>query len=231
VDDTDDKVRRNLVVASAVVWAITVLEVRMANVATKYLAGGESGAPIDSGRAWALAFAMLLYLLLRYRFSKECSQEEVALGLECEKLRRRMVSNYAARAIRRALKTRTGATEVIGSFLNQLAHVEAKEAVAGAARRDSVSVFEFNPRHQGSGPWVVNGEVRVWWDQSEAPQGRQHEVGFEVAVPGRHRWPMRALSVWRTAIYSRGCIQILVPLVLGISALWICAWRVASHYL
>lgn len=66
-DDTADKVRRNLVVFSAVVIAIPALE---AQISSKFF-GLESVEAISPWRAWLATLVVLLYLFLRYHLDKQ----------------------------------------------------------------------------------------------------------------------------------------------------------------
>jgi hypothetical protein len=69
-EDTDPKVRRNLVVASALILLVTWLELPVAAITEKALTASNE-IHVKPFRIWATCFAVLVYLGLRYRFTKE----------------------------------------------------------------------------------------------------------------------------------------------------------------
>jgi len=72
--DDDDKVRRNLVVASSVTVLLAWLEVPLVAVADRLFGTKADGYAPSGWRVWLGALAVLLYLGLRFRFSHEVEQ-------------------------------------------------------------------------------------------------------------------------------------------------------------
>lgn len=67
-EDSDDKIRRNLIVASTAVLLGAWLELPAASV-MKRLLGDDISATVQPWRLWTAALALLVYLILRYKFS------------------------------------------------------------------------------------------------------------------------------------------------------------------
>lgn len=75
MDDTDDKIRRNLVAASTIILLLAWLEMPLATVAERLLNTNvqQLSAPlkVQAFRVWWAAFFLMLYLFLRFWLSDE----------------------------------------------------------------------------------------------------------------------------------------------------------------
>lgn len=70
--DDDDKLRRNVVVFSATILAITFLDLPIGSVSAKFL-GGE-GTTVSAFRIWLMALLVLFYLVIRFSFPDKPSE-------------------------------------------------------------------------------------------------------------------------------------------------------------
>ena len=69
IEDEDTKIRRNLVVVSAVIVVSAWLEIPFSSLLSKFL--DSEAAPPEVYKFWTVGFAMMIYFGLRYTFSKE----------------------------------------------------------------------------------------------------------------------------------------------------------------
>ena len=208
IDDVDDKVRRNLVVFSGVVIALSFLGVPMEGVAQK-LIGTKGSIPV--GRLVAVAFGVLAYLLARYRFLKQTEELMAEVQLEKTRTAQRLIVWVAN--IRAWVWTRGGpdiklfdpvlraaVPHDVGKFPTTAPATLKFELMVDAAHDD---------RHAHVRPAMS-------WASGQSFAGGGGVV-FEVNNRSRHLY--RACAWAKAIMYSKPGVTYAVPLVLAGSAL------------
>ena len=79
MDDTDDKVRRNLVAVSAAILAIGVLELPLPLLVARLFEGSAAAFKPSAFRLWLLTFLALAYLQLRFHFATTTTEVRKSL--------------------------------------------------------------------------------------------------------------------------------------------------------
>lgn len=208
MDDTDDKARRNLVVAAGVICLCAAVGLPLEVVVDRLLGVGHEaykGLKVSPVRLWACVLAVLAYLATRYRFAEETTTQIANAKLEWGVL----LAQGCEREVRAALRrlSRTGADSPV--FVEPLSRTQG-------------AVFERPGRHQARGEGfehinAYRGRVGVDWVSAD---GRQRSSGHmhEFYVAG---W--RRARVWVNAagfllIHSRTALQVVIPSTLAVVA-------------
>ena len=125
--DEEDKVRRNVVIASAIVLLCAFLKVSIpalvARIGTSYSTPPLVLEPI---RLWAATVVILLYLVLRFRFSKHTAEARSEMKVEWEAIK----SDYARSTIHlhlRRLNAKGTNSKLFASDLSAVAEAERRE--------------------------------------------------------------------------------------------------------
>lgn len=211
IDDADDKVRRNLVVFSAVVIGLGFLGVPVGSVAEKLIG---KGAPIPANRLIAVALAVLIYLLARYRFLKETEELMARVLLHRIKLTQVLIvwlANFRANVWSR------GGPDI------RLFHPPLAAAVQDAsdkrdrfpAERPAQVVFSMI-KDAGPDDRRAHTSIAMSWRNGQAFSGGGGTV-FEVKNLSIHLY--RSLAWFRATMYTQAGITYAVPLLLAGGAL------------
>ncbi len=208
--DEDDKVRRNLVVVSAVILVAGWLEIPFSAIVSKFVNTGELHH--DPFRIWATGLAVLLYLAIRYSFSPEGERYRSALPIAVDLMCRHKALEYAQAEVDRFTKTGAESTIFEGT-LTAIVNNDLKEY--GAIDRPYINL---QTAQAGEDPWkFLAGKSYVTKD------GRTLGVPFQganfaVNIVGRAVWRIKVKAHVHVWTYSAGSIQLLVPVMLTLSA-------------
>ena len=125
VDDEDSKVRRNLVMACSVVWLLSWLEIPEGAISAQ-LFGYDSIRISEHKTLWAGA-VLLIYLILRFRFSDEAIKSHDFLKqqqkLKAESIIKRYVRLQLFMFTRFGYQSRIFAPRILGYTLERRARV------------------------------------------------------------------------------------------------------------
>lgn len=154
MDDTDDKARRNLVVAAGVICLCAAVGLPLEVVVDRLLGVGHEaykGLKVSPVRLWLCVLLVLAYLATRYCFAEETTTQIANAKLEWGVL----LAQGCEREVRAALRrlSRTGADSPV--FKERMSEVQAV-ALDGPGRNQAVPGQFF--------PWsLFAGEVDVSW--------------------------------------------------------------------
>jgi hypothetical protein len=215
-EDTDAKIRRNIVVASGLIVLLAWLDLSLPGVTTKLLEG-QSQLPLSPFRLWVACFAILVYLALRYRFSSEWIAFDRTLVVPASALRNQYVQKLLQQQLHKY--HRTGSNPSIFFYkLKEAAERQTEEMRKNSDRTDlprpRITIDIFNP---GREIWEGDVQVAMTWVTGASRMANSGER-ILYAVGGWRRWWIEAKSYTIVAIYSETSVRHLVPVALCISA-------------
>jgi len=209
--DEDDKIRRNLVVASVAVVLVWWLDVPLSLILAKF---GDTGRPLPfvAWRVWAAVLVILLYLILRYRFAPDTTEAIRMLrenwrhrrNLETQALLRRQLARF----------TKTGAdSSVFAARLPQLVENYARE-VAGHRNqqllevpRPTLTIFSF----KAGDDWGGRIEIQMRWAAAGSHAGGDRRAEIDFLFEGTNKAYVLLRTTAHIAVYSEGSTRLLLP--------------------
>ncbi len=225
MDDTNDKLRRNLVVASAAILAAFWVGFRIPSLST--LGGVGVIDDAHAPRVWAAAALMLIYLLGRFHFSED---REKMLTAWSEDREARVVRYMSALAARKEVFDRNAGAKVREAYLNR----KRSDGTAMVIRR--VSLRDAIICDQSRAGKILYYRTR-WSDDergdfenrySHSPNS-EDEVAVDVYTVGRWRSPViHVRAIGRSLTWSRGAFDLVVPYVLVVLAISACLHKFMS---
>lgn len=225
MDDLPDKLRRNVVVLSAAIVAITVFHLSFAPTGT--LLGFAKVGNVTPVKVWLALTAALVYMALRYRFHDETEKDLRALveqykGARYAAIRRLLTADVQAYLLRRRARPRW--TEGFAATEDDI-FAQAYTDFGGPTAVDLVSTVE----HQDDSPWSghIGFSIEIEW-----PGGQRRGVSGD----RRHAYKLpRCLAIrialgtaLRTALYSKSSVDVLVPIGLAALAASMCVFQLLT---
>jgi hypothetical protein len=227
IDDSDDKIRRNLVVAGAAVILSAVLQIPVDAVLRKLLVSEQLS--IDEWRLWAVGLAILAYLCVRYRFTEEGHRFAEALSLEAEEFQRNMIQSIAIRHAAAFPRT----PRIRARFEPELASgaQDAARSVGLLDQNDQPyppSITLRSPEFMSA--WALGLQPSYSWKE---PRTANVSGGRAVVahVEGPIRIPIAMLAKLRAYAYSKGGIVKFAPLAIGLVGIVILCSRIVRAYI
>lgn len=230
MDDEDDKVRRNLVMFSMAILLFAWLDVPLAAVAAKLLGDKPEGPQVVLApwKVWSAVAALLIYLILRYRFSDEASKGFSALRAD----------QQAAYAMRVARHLTSLASRVQGDRLAKGAFRDEIEAmIASAAERqnrvDTYSTIRPKARFALQGPTVNRGldhnvQVMLAWEISGQKDPNLASTAIRYTMPAPTNQWLHSIAWVRAFVYSKGALGHAWPTCIASAAAVVVAYKLAS---
>ncbi len=238
-DDTDDKIRRNLVAFSSIIILGAWLGVPLAALADKALAAGTLD-KVTPWRVWVAVVAVQAYLILRFRFSADTLAE-------AQMLRRAWALLYQSKVIRmlrRHLACYSKKQQASPLFATSLAdatdQAAAKFAVQIGKAKESLGAptligaeFQFlNPPRSPTDTDETapplepyRGYVNIAF---EWPNGGASLAGStEFRVIGWRRYALHVKTLWTLCIYSPEAMKLVIPSALAAVAAAIALFKLA----
>ena len=220
MDDLPDKLRRNVVVLSAAIVAITLVHLSFKPTGT--LLGFAEVGKITPLKVWLALTVVLVYVFLRYWFRDDTDGERAQLVQEFDNRRFALITGHLKRAAEQYLRRRR-APRYLVDFDDF-----AEEQLARFADRGRLARAIANPSldRDAHSPW--RGTVRfslylLWADGNhfQSPSGRSYT--FQLPKP-LVAWIV-LLGVLRTATYSKSAVDTLVPIGLAALAFGLCVFQ------
>lgn len=221
MDDTTDKVRRNIVTFSAAILGTSFLQLKL----EKFGMIGIDLSGVSPLRVWIVLFAVLVYLFMRYHFDDNTHKER-------EKSYRDFIASRAP------IVARMISSDLESFLAGDRPSIYTKQAdwigedFASAKRR--LIVFErFTINCVSSSDFTGRtGDVKLgvefhFKSMSDQSQSLQRGAKYEIPKP---RWYL--VTIWnaiRQAAYSRSSVNVFVPYALALVAAVIVTWRVVNH--
>lgn len=230
VDDDDLKVRRNLVVYSAVVLILAWLDIPFSALIGKFV---EHKFPdSENYKLWAVGLAFLAYLGIRYSFSTEGGKYRTDINAEYKRL---LVEKAMSSAQFQAnLFTWTGLEPIVfDGKLKEYIRATTKDMgddfiarARGVRPKIHLTMSDYR-----NAPWDFSMGVAVAWDRSGKLVGSS-SGGFSIGVKitGIYRLLMSAYAKLHAVAYSASSIKYLVPIALGLAATYVIVRRVFLAY-
>jgi hypothetical protein len=231
-DDTNDKIRRNLVIASATIIVCAALEIPFDAIIRKV--ADLQGNPIAADRVLAVGFAILAYLAARFRFSQDGEELQEAHKAAVRPMVDRMLDDLANRAAREYSRngraSGTLASEEVGKIEQRIADM--------ANRNDSYR--EHRPmlhiKHvtveDGDVPWCRSYASTLTWpgDTEGSARGACDGPRIRFVPSVRVRALIQSVCWVRAVSYSRVAIVMRLPVVFGTVATGILLWKLIAAF-
>jgi hypothetical protein len=224
MDDTPDKLRRNVVVLSAAIVAITIFHLSFTPKAT--LLGFAEVGTITPLKVWLALSAVLGYVFLRYWFHDDTTRERAALADHYRGLRyaalQRCLGAEIERYFMRQCSPRWLAdfddfsdAKILPGRLAELGRPTSIDAVATIT-------------HAEHSPWqgdVGYSFVVAWAGRNEC--GHSDGKRYAYSLSNQVAFLIRARCALRTGTWSKSAVDLLVPIVLAGAAGIMCAYQLA----
>ncbi|HEY5581239.1 MAG TPA: hypothetical protein VIK56_08755 [Rhodoferax sp.] len=227
--DDDEKVRRNLVVVSAVILVSAWLDIPFSALIEK-LVGQKYPSP-DIFRIWILGFAVMIYTGVRYRFSSEGAQYSSEIQGELQRMREALTYVEVQKQADAYSKTGREPT-VFGGKLSEFAETRRAETDNGSELGDwgrpqmQLTVYE----HRVD-PWSFSMSASFVWLMGDRRMTSTGNSVIDVKIKGFYRWLIELQARLQTWGYSASSIKYLVPVLLSLCAVSTICFKVLQAYL
>lgn len=222
LDDDDKKIRRNLVVYSSLLLVLTWLDLPLGLLLEETLPKGLPK-PQDY-KLWALGFAVLAYLGIRFAFSSEGKQYEEAcerdyssiLFAKCVKLAQLAATTYSWFGYESSLFQ-----ESVSTYVQRQGNTIDPESLSKCGRPQ----IELAVKTREMQPWDFTASSTVTWKSGRTTRATV-SGGYTMDIRIQGVWKLIAIC-WAKAhawAYTDSAIRYLAPLVLGLGAasvLWV----------
>ena len=228
MEDDDLKVRRNLVLMSALVLVFAWLGIPFSVVIGKLIA--PTSVYPDEHKVWLIGLVSLAYLGLRYSFSNEGVKASRDLQ---DEVKRMLVSKAIAMAQRQAkYLVRTGKEpSVFAGKLTEYVSERFKEHGSGGGLRLPTSI-ELSMYEYNLAPWDFYMNVALTWSSECRPQAASFgENPIEVKIFGFSRFLINVWARVHVFFYSESSIRYLAPALLGIAATFVLIGKILAAYI
>lgn len=216
MDDDDAKIRRNLVVTSMLVLALIFLGVGVDDVLKKVI-GTDVAPKVHAWRAWLVVVLVLVYQVMRYRFSDEYVEAFDALKVEWQGELLKRAQKVVAIDIWHGIKSGTpsaAASELLTALeilRSRLGHV------APTDWRVRNLTFAVLPLGFGM-RWEGQVAVGIVATRTDGPP-IDHEMPVSFDVTRQMKRSVMVRSAVRMLAYSRSSTRFLLPAILALVAL------------
>lgn len=222
MDDLPDKLRRNVIVLSAAIVAITVFHLSFRSTGT--LLGFAEVGNVSPLKVWLALAAVLAYMFLRYWFHDETNSERALLAQEFDSRRYALITRQLQRTIERYLLHKRAPRYLI-DFDDFAEEQLARLADRGCIKRATAAVSLDRDEHS---PW--QGGVRCALELEWASNHYRSGIGrrYQFQLPRR----VAAWIIFRcalgTATYSKSAVDVLVPIGLAALAAGMCLFQLVT---
>jgi len=225
--DDDDKIRRNLIVTSAVVIGVAWFDVSLPDVLERLFSlksvAGAQAVQVSDWKVWVAALAMLAYMALRYRWSEEVEKAwklfDASVAARYGVLFQRIYLRDVARWFRDGAYPKD-AHEQMAVLYNQLLPQVLVEQLG--RRPDSLTIRARNAPMPSNGNESVEASAD-WNDRGSRATG--NTIQGSVYIDTRRQ---RAL-VWRARAYtmlnSKESMSLMWPVLFACAALFIALYK------
>ncbi|AYQ36678.1 hypothetical protein BLA9940_06997 [Burkholderia aenigmatica] len=222
MDDLPDKLRRNVVVLSAAIVAITVFHLSFRPTGT--LLGFAEVSNVSPLKVWLALATVLSYVFLRYWFHDETNNERALLAQEFDNRRYTLITRQLQRTIERYLEHKR-APRYLTDFDYFAEEQLARFADRGSVKKATVAVSLDRDEHS---PW--RGGVRYALELEWASNHYRSGIGrcYQFQLPP----PVAAWIIFRcalgTATYSKSAVDVLAPIGLAAIAAGMCLFQLVT---
>ncbi|MFK4448498.1 hypothetical protein ABH944_008534 [Caballeronia udeis] len=219
MDDTPDKLRRNVVALSAAILAIAFFNLSFRPTGT--LLGFAEVSNVSPLKVWVALLVVLLYVFLRYHFSEQTSTERATMVTDFQKTRLQAVRQHLERAVR-AYFLKGRSVGWIDDFESRFVDRDIQERMLrdGPALEVDDLVVGVD---SGEEPWyasIAGVSFHARW--TSGGYGRSGGNRHAFTLPRRLRAQILAGCALRATSFSRGAVDVAVPTGLAALALLTC---------
>lgn len=212
MEDADDKIRRNLLLVSAIVLLVWLLDFQVAS--TVKLFGVVESPNFSPRKFWTVAGLLILYFALRYRFDDHVRRKFAGIKDELESEYLTVVARPLEKAFLAEIDSSVvgpSSVELGDALLNEYGEPQGKFALV----RLTLASF-----WRGTGKATFSGTVLSSYGVIEFSP----EMTFRVS--GVLRLSAIVLSISRLTAYSRFGIETLLPVAMATFAFGVCVVKV-----
>lgn len=226
MDDSDDKIRRNLVAASAAIIFTWFLDLKLAGKVNLF--GIVETASVQPRNFWICVTAILVYLMLRFRFDKQTSQLTPVFQHDVRMQHWLITRNMLKRLFMQLDSARNlpkGGSLELGPSSRETTNLQ--HLLDGNFK--GISSFEVHSTTPFS-LWRGHGEFHASFRAPRA-NGTGSEQYNEHMEYRMSRWLTASVAVQliiRIWLYSPVAMTFMVPITLSCAALGICLWKVST---
>lgn len=233
VEDEDGKIRRNLVAVSTAILVLAWLDVPLAAVAARLLGEKAEGSQyvLSPMKVWTATAALLLYFILRFRFSDEATAAFASLG----QTQSERYANLFWRHLRGLAKSAEAGQLPAGELRSA---IESMTARAGERQGRSDEYKARRPKVRfgltTSAPKVGldhNLTVMLQWHLDGQSEPNSTNSGVRYTMPATLHRKLRLLAWGYAAIYSKGSLSLIWPVSLAAAAVTVVCWKVSRSLL
>lgn len=228
-DDTDEKIRRNLVVASALILLSAWLDIPFSAFLAKLIEPARAAPEVY--KFWAVGFAIMAYLGLRYYFSAEGEEYRTRTVVELDAMRRKKALILAQKQADRFTKNGSE-PQVFNGLLTQFA-TDRTTSISGASDpmglgrpKMRLSFYRADPS-----PYTFAASAECVWNSDKGTASSSGGTCIEVNVEKLQKisvdWASR-VHVWT---YSESSIRYLIPVVLALCAVASLFMKIIASYI
>lgn len=215
--DDDEKVRRNLVVFSSSVLVANYLEISFTKLATQFLKLEQTD--LNPLKVATLSLLILIYLAVRYRFSEEGVKYSETMKLEWKELCQARVQCWCKAAVLLYLNGGIAVQRIfVGSLVDVLRSTSGAAYQVNNGKLPKVREVQFVMSNAGTAPWKYQAFVKFQWILPLSGEGLSTEGLIDVELTGAPLLALKAMTTLEMWSYSKGSINALIPVVLGILA-------------
>jgi len=239
MDDTQDKVRRNLVVFGAAIVIGWFLDLKLTAV-TKLFVSAADLDHVNVGKLWVVILLALLYLFLRYRFDVATNKQLATLFEEFRTIKNNYLFKYLFRKISQINRT-AKSLPIFDSSLMERVNQEVEKYEKEHSQKIGFRLHISNP--WGNSSPIDSSEFGSFW-KGEVSISEEYlkagSAGNLVVISGRKHYFSIPISgriwiIWHAIIhvfsYSKSAVDFIVPIILSVAALSVIANRLLTIYL
>lgn len=237
MEDTQDKVRRNLVVFSAAIVIGWFLDLKMTDMSK--LLVSTNIANVDAGRIWIVILAVLIYLILRYRFDSYTDSQIASLFGEMKAQRNNYLFKYLLRKINRINQTGQF-SPIFNTSLAEAVNRGKEELEKQHSQNISFRLHIFNPWGDESPDDL--SRLNTMWEGTIGVSEEYLREGFsrslvtssgqrhDFSIPFSGRTWIKTHSFIHVVSYSKSAVDLIVPMILASLAFLVATCKLTAIY-
>lgn len=218
MDDSQDKVRRNVVVCASLIVLVQFLNVDVRSGAS---IGIFTVSHVSETKFWIASLVVLLYLFQRYWFDTVTAKQKAATIEDFTMWQSQGISSLLTQELNASMRS-GGPLKNITRYGNS--RFSAGAAPNNVAKRleNETTVVLYSPMGKLALAGTCNGHLAST-ATNEPIDHRTLEVEYRLTLFSQVR--VMALPVMRSVLFSKGNVDFLIPLYLCAVAAVICVWR------
>ncbi len=215
-EDSDEKIRRNLIVASVAISLGAWLDLPALIVVKRIL--GEDATAVQSWRLWVAVLVVLVYLIFRYKFSNGARHSWDVVKNEWHTFLLEAMSSILSRQVNRF--TRKG---IESPAFHKEISTYIRSRTGERERRPQITVTHVTHEILGTG----HAQLTLKWPNEIINPNKP--LGFELAK--LNIIEAKIFSFFRLLVYSHSSTSFFVPVFMGFAAITLSSWRLTVELL